>query len=116
MKEIDVYVNKITSNDWDPEAANLIKRNFSFNEISEERTEVTAMDAIDLMWLKRKEKEYYDVIDLDPYGTAVPFLDSSLQAIEDGGLLWVTFTDTAVLWGSKPHALFYRYGSVNSHK
>lgn len=116
MKEIDANVIKITSNDWDPEAANLIKRNFAFNDIPESKTEVTAMDAIDLMWLKRKEKEYYDVIDLDPYGTAVPFLDSTIQAVENGGLLWITFTDTAVLWGSKPHALFYRYGSVNTHK
>ena len=49
MKEIDANVIKITSNDWDPEAANLIKKNFAFNDIPESKTEVTAMDAIDLM-------------------------------------------------------------------
>lgn len=27
----------------------------------------------------------YDVIDLDPYGSAVPFLDTAVQAIVDGG-------------------------------
>jgi tRNA G26 N,N-dimethylase Trm1 len=26
----------------------------------------------------RKEKRFFDVIDLDPYGTAVPFLESSI--------------------------------------
>lgn len=38
----------------------------------------------------------YDVIDLDPYGTAAPFLDSALHAINDGGLLCVTCTDSGI--------------------
>jgi len=36
------------------------------------------MDATDLMYEKKKLNDRYDVIDLDPYGTAVPFLDSAL--------------------------------------
>jgi len=35
-------------------------------------------DAIDLMNMMRKEKKFYDVVDLDPYGTAVPFLESAI--------------------------------------
>ena len=35
-------------------------------------------DAIDLLNMMRKEKRFFDVVDLDPYGTAVPFLESSL--------------------------------------
>ena len=116
MKEIDVYVKKILANDWDPEAAKLIEKNFEFNDIPVENTEVKAMDAIDLMYEKRRDKDLYDVVDLDPYGTAVPFLDSAVQAIEDGGLLWVTFTDTAILWANKPHAWYYRYDSVTTHQ
>lgn len=87
MKEIGVHVKKILSNDWDPEAAKLIEKNFEYNGIPLDRTQVTAMDALDLMYERRKLKDFYDVIDLDPYGTAVPFLDSSIQAIEDGGML-----------------------------
>lgn len=45
----------------------------------------------------RKEKKYFDIIDLDPYGTAVPFLESAISCLEDGGLLAVTYTDLAVL-------------------
>ena len=54
----------------------------------------------------------YDVIDLDPYGTAVPFLDSAVQAIADGGLLCVTCTDSPVLCGTYPEKCFSLYGSV----
>jgi len=55
----------------------------------------------------------FQVIDLDPYGTAAPFLDSSVQALEDGGLLCVTCTDTAVLCGQTPETCFTKYGSVS---
>jgi tRNA (guanine26-N2/guanine27-N2)-dimethyltransferase len=58
---------------------------------------VTTEDAIDVMNMQRKDKNFFDVIDLDPYGTAVPFLESTLNALADGGLIAVTFTDMAVL-------------------
>lgn len=32
-----------------------------------------------------KNQKIYDVIDLDPYGSAAEFLDASVQAIKDGG-------------------------------
>lgn len=52
------------------------------------------------------------MIDLDPYGTAVPFLESSLSAMQNGGLMCVTFTDMAVLCARKPHVCFYKYGAA----
>jgi tRNA (guanine26-N2/guanine27-N2)-dimethyltransferase len=50
----------------------------------------------------RAKKKYFDVVDLDPYGTAVPFLESAVQAIADGGMLAVTCTDMAVLCARTP--------------
>lgn len=36
---------------------------------------------------KRKGRESrFDVIDLDPYGTATPFLDAAVQAVKPQGL------------------------------
>lgn len=64
----------------------------------------------------RKEKRFFDVVDLDPYGTAVPFLESSLQAIANGGLLCVTFTDMAVLCARTPQVCFYKMGSTPLNK
>ena len=45
-------------------------------------------------------RSQFDVVDLDPYGTAAIFLDSAMQAVAEGGLLCVTCTDMAVLCGS----------------
>lgn len=73
---------------------------------------VTTSDAVDLMHECRKNKDFYHVVDLDPYGTAIPFLESALSAIDQNGLLCVTFTDMAVLCARKPHVCFYKYGSA----
>eukprot|EP00747_Dinoflagellata_sp_TGD_P025678 gnl/TRDRNA2_/TRDRNA2_131416_c0_seq2.p1 gnl/TRDRNA2_/TRDRNA2_131416_c0~~gnl/TRDRNA2_/TRDRNA2_131416_c0_seq2.p1 ORF type:complete len:481 (+),score=90.62 gnl/TRDRNA2_/TRDRNA2_131416_c0_seq2:175-1443(+) len=54
----------------------------------------------------------YDVIDLDPYGTAAPFLDAAVQCVADGGLLCITSTDMPVLGGNHPETCFARYGGT----
>ncbi|KAG0136969.1 N2,N2-dimethylguanosine tRNA methyltransferase-domain-containing protein [Tuber indicum] len=64
-----------------------------------------------------KSREYpfskYDVIDLDPFGTAVPFLDAAVQAVSDGGLLCITCTDAGV-WASVGYSekCFSLYGGM----
>ena len=58
-----------------------------------------------------------DVIDLDPYGSASPFLDSAVQAVKHGGLMMVTCTDMGILAGNHPEACWAKYGSfpIKSH-
>lgn len=41
------------------------------------------------MYSHRKEKSRVDVVDLDPYGTAAPFIDAAVQAVKDDGKLGV---------------------------
>ncbi|PYH96178.1 N2,N2-dimethylguanosine tRNA methyltransferase [Aspergillus ellipticus CBS 707.79] len=55
----------------------------------------------------------FDVIDLDPYGTAAPFMDAAVQGVKDGGLLCVTCTDAGV-WASHgyPEKAFALYGGA----
>jgi len=38
-----------------------------------------------LMYSHREEKKRVDVVDLDPYGTAAPFIDAAVQCVSDGG-------------------------------
>lgn len=57
-----------------------------------------------------------DVVDLDPYGTAAPFLDAAIGCISDGGLLAITCTDLAVLAGQQyPEKCYSNYGGTNVH-
>ena len=50
-------------------------------------------------------------MDLDPYGSAAPFLDSAVQSVCDGGLLMVTCTDLAVLCGNHPDICYAKYNA-----
>lgn len=120
------FVTKVTANDLDPSAADSIRRNIRHNKLGG-AIEVTQGNAIAHMYTKiaaqmaltDKEKQkditqQYDVIDLDPYGTAANFFDAAVQAVrDDGGLLCVTCTDAGV-WASNgyPEKAFALYGGV----
>jgi tRNA (guanine26-N2/guanine27-N2)-dimethyltransferase len=62
--------------------------------------------------IQLKQLPMWDVIDLDPYGSAAPFLDGAVQAVESGGLLCITCTDMAALGGSHPETAYGRYASL----
>ncbi len=49
-----------------------------------------------------KSNRYYNFIDIDPFGTPVPFIPSAFCNISHGGIVAVTATDTAVLCGTYP--------------
>ncbi|KAI0882754.1 TRM-domain-containing protein [Annulohypoxylon maeteangense] len=130
------FVTSVTANDLSPTAVEAIKRNAEHNGV-ESKVNATSGDARVHMYslLTREEPDdgakdkhrnkkgahrpnkpskKYDVIDLDPYGTAAPFLDAAFNAIrDDGGLLCVTCTDSAV-WASNgyPEKAFALYGGV----
>jgi tRNA (guanine26-N2/guanine27-N2)-dimethyltransferase len=53
----------------------------------------------------------FDYVDLDPYGTPVPFLVTALGALAPGGVLAVTATDMMVLAGVQPKVCGLRYGA-----
>lgn len=78
------------------------------------KVQVHQGDAIALMYNHRDPAHRFDVIDLDPYGTASPFLDAAVQSVTDGGLLCVTCTDLAVLAGHNyPEKCWSLYGGVS---
>ncbi len=53
----------------------------------------------------------FDYVDLDPYGTPVPFVPVAVAAVRPGGVLAVTATDMMVLAGAQPAACAQRYGA-----
>lgn len=99
------FATSVVSNDMLPAAVESIALNVRHNKQTSKITPSTG-NAIGHMyqaafatpgssseaWAQGK----YDVVDLDPYGTAVPFLDAAIQSLNDGGLLCVTCTDAGV--------------------
>lgn len=53
------------------------------------------------------------MVDIDPYGTAAPYLEAAIQAVDEGGLLCVTCTDMPVLCGIYPETCFAKYSALS---
>jgi tRNA (guanine26-N2/guanine27-N2)-dimethyltransferase len=50
-------------------------------------------------------------VDIDPFGSPIPFLDSAMQSLARRAVLEVTATDVAALTGSSPAPLMRRYAA-----
>lgn len=102
--------SEVVANDLLPEAVKSIDRSVAYNQL-QGKVKSNLGDAIKYMATNDKA---FHVIDLDPYGTASPFIDSAIQAVQDGGLLLITCTDAGVLAGSGyPEKCFALYGGNN---
>ncbi|KAH9214239.1 S-adenosyl-L-methionine-dependent methyltransferase [Leptodontidium sp. 2 PMI_412] len=118
------FTTSVTANDLLPEATKTIEMNIKHNRLEDKIKAVTSNAMAHMYSLIgqdcRDEKGRpqpslkYNVIDLDPYGTAAPFLDAAVQAVrDDGGLLCVTCTDAGV-WASNgyPEKAYSLYGGT----
>ena len=96
VKEIQSVI-EVTANDLSSSATALIKLNAAHNETSDKIIPTTGDARVHMYNVTSRTSQLpYHVIDLDPYGTAAPFLDAAVQAVVDGGLLCVTSTDAGV--------------------
>lgn len=104
-------LEKAIANDFDPVAVEFINQNITHNNV-QDKVESSLGDANFIMYKAINEKKKFDVIDLDPYGSAAPFIDAAIRTIVDGGLLCVTSTDMGVLAGGWTETCFAKYGGT----
>nr|CAG8532165.1 6388_t:CDS:10 [Entrophospora candida] len=106
-------IQYIIANDLELDAVNSIIRNVEYNNIDKDLVRANQDDACAVLYQHRSHSNRFDVIDIDPYGTAAPFLDGAVQAVQNGGLLCITCTDLAILTGSNyPEKCYANYGSI----
>jgi tRNA (guanine26-N2/guanine27-N2)-dimethyltransferase len=105
----------VIANDLSPAAAEAMRRNVEINGLGPEKKDVGASELLSkegkvrvnegdawwvspliaqmgrltirsaLMYSHRDPQVRVDVVDLDPYGTAAPFIDAAVQSVRDGG-------------------------------
>ena len=88
--------------DVDEDAVALADRNFERNDLSGEAVHRKAQAYM--------HESHFDVVDLDPFGTPVPFADAAVDCADH--LLCVTATDTAPLCGAHFRSGVRTYGAV----
>lgn len=74
--------------------------------------EPSRSSSADIVFEPVLQQELMDVVDLDPYGSASPFLDGAFRCIKEGGMMLVTSTDSAVLCGNHMDTCHAKYSSV----
>lgn len=101
-------VEKVYMNDINPTALEYAEENAKINGV-EDKVTIECLDANISLRLLKLLREHPHYIDIDPFGSPTPFLDSAISAIKRGGLIGVTATDTATLCGLYRRACKRRY-------
>jgi tRNA (guanine26-N2/guanine27-N2)-dimethyltransferase len=95
----------IHANDANPLFPQTLRKNAAANRISLKKCVITTRDANIML----RGCGGFDVIDIDPFGSPAPFLDSACMHLGRGGVLALTATDTAALSGTSPAACRRKY-------
>ncbi|KAL6126836.1 hypothetical protein ACLB2K_074881 [Fragaria x ananassa] len=90
---VEAEADFVLANDGNVESRDVITANLSQVEEEEERWKVTLMDANRIMTECYMNRDFYDLIDIDWFGSDSSFLRSAINALRMDGLLYVTSTD-----------------------
>lgn len=106
----------VTLVDINRESIGLARRNARLNGV-QARCKFVSNEANSYLYSKYGRDEKFDYVDVDPFGTPVPYLQAALRATKDGGIASFTATDTAVLCGVHVRVAERRYGGtpINNH-
>jgi len=95
-------------NDVDPRAHYYIKKNIELNDLSS-KLEAYNHEANTLLNTLVFTGVLVDYVDVDPYGSPVPYIDSALKPLGKEAYLGVTATDTGPLTCTYPRKALIRY-------
>ena len=119
---LETPATEVWMNDINPDAFKLVIENLRLNfsgkiEIHEKKAilkgdKVLVATNLDANRLMNEQFRYFDLIDLDPFGSPMEFLDSALRSVKRKGVLAITATDTAPLCGAHPRACLRKYNTV----
>ncbi|BEP18606.1 tRNA (guanine(10)-N(2))-dimethyltransferase [Pyrofollis japonicus] len=97
--------------DLSPAAVRLASLNAMMNDASE-RVWFFLSDANEFMAKLARRGTRPVLVDIDPFGSPLPFLDIAIESLGTRGVIAATATDTAPLSGTHPRALRRKYDVV----
>jgi len=104
-KEIE-GVSLAVVNDLNPLAVELANENILENGLNNVRA-----CREDANLILRKCRGRFDVVDIDPFGTPSPYVESAAASIKAGGMICITATDTSALCGTYRKPCIRKYGA-----
>ena len=102
-------IKHVFLNDINERAARLAEKNIEENGVTK-LVSVKNLDANLFLSQHAAPRERFDYVDIDPFGSPAPYLDSAIRAIRNRGMVALTATDMAPLCGVHPRACVRKYG------
>ena len=98
-------------NEGNPQLNSIIQKNLA-STIANDCYRITHWDAHRVFFDCYQRRDYYDLVDVDCFGSAVPYLNTMLWATKIGGLMYLTSTDGRTLTGHPPSKSVKIYGAI----
>ncbi|KAM1708634.1 hypothetical protein ACFX2K_001577 [Malus domestica] len=111
---VEAEADFVLANDANDENKKVITENLSQVESGsggEARWEVSLTDANRIMTECYLKRDFFDLIDIDSFGSDSSFLRSAFNALKLNGLLYVTSTDGFSSGGRRPQQTLAAYGA-----
>ncbi|KAG8380964.1 hypothetical protein BUALT_Bualt06G0071200 [Buddleja alternifolia] len=105
----------VLANDANPDYGEIISGNLEKAGMGKERWDVKHSDANRVLTERYLERDYFDLIDVDSFGSESSYLRAAISAVKLDGLLYVTSTDGYSSGGHRPQHTLAAYGAYVRH-
>ena len=106
---LEASADFVWANDADPEIHGVLTQNL--NALDPHQVLITQLSANQIFWRCAIDRDYYDLLDIDSFGNPGALLAACLQAVCDGGLIYLTSTDGRTISGHFPQDSLRLYGT-----
>ena len=107
---LEAGADYVWANEGNIDLQQLLSKNLS-HSLSPDRYRITHQDANGVFFDCYQRRDFYDLIDIDGFGSPMPTLATALWAVKLGGLLYLTSTDGRATSGHAPDASLQTYGA-----
>lgn len=89
---LEAKADWVWANEGNPELRSLLEQNLS-DQLDPHQFRITHQDANSVFFDCHLRQDYYDLVDIDSFGCAAPYISTGLWAVKLDGLLYLTDTD-----------------------
>lgn len=107
---LESNADRVWANEGNSELNSILQQNLQ-EAIATGCCQITHLDANQVFFDCYNHSNFYDLVDVDGFGSPAPYLSTSLWAVKIGGLLYLTSTDGRTATGHSPNTSLSVYGA-----
>jgi len=101
----------VWANEGNPDLGEILQHNLK-EAIAAGCARITHDSATRIFFDCYNQQDYYDLVDVDSFGSPSPYLNAALRAAKIGGLVYLTSTDGRTATGHLPEKSLQVYGAI----